>query len=260
MTKFFLFIILSIVYVHNLAYSQFISKSDWTAGINFSYLSSKHIAQFQSLPNVPNCCNLFTDATGDGYKTGLSLQKNLSGFNNIVVSIGFQQINGDFFETEPEWVIINQKLTDAKIGHYLYTNFSTVFLETNYKYSSHSGLGFFAGLNLGFTSNASFNQKEILLEPEFIGTFENGTRTRNIKSGIIENRVPLLLFANIGIEYEIVLDKYDVWILAPVFKFYYGLNSFLQNEKWRVMYFSVGLSFKFNPFEDLSSPLTPKYK
>lgn len=174
--------------------------------------------------------------------------------------MGFQKFNGDFFETEPEWVIINHKLTDAKIGHYLNTDFNMAFIESNYKYGTHFGLGFFTGIHLGFFTSTSFDQKEVLLQPEFTGTFENGTRTRNVQKGNIEGTPSVLFYGNLGIEFEITLDEFDIWIISPFVKYYYGFTSYLEKDKWRVMNFSVGLSFKFNPFDDLSSPLVPLYK
>lgn len=232
-------------------------KSDWYGGLFADYLLPTHITDFSSLPGVPNCCPQFTGGGGTGFAVGGLMQYRFYGYQNFLLRAGYMSLSADLSANEGEWVIVDDVLTPATIQHNLSSRFSAAFIEPTYKYNTIMGLSFSLGMNIGYLFSATYEQNEILVKPENQGTFENGKRIRNEQSGDIVDYNKLIYYADISAEYEIPLDKYDLYILTPRFSFNYGLNSLLKHDKWRITYFSFGLSLKYNPFIDLATPLTP---
>jgi len=237
-------------------YGQY-NKSNWYGGIFADYIIPTHITDFAALPGVPNCCPQFIGGSGTGYYVGSIWQYRFYGYNNIVVKAGYTSITAELSANEGEWVIIDEELTPATIQHNLNTRFNSVSIEPMYKYNTVIGLSFNLGLNLSWLFSATYEQNEILIKPANEGTFENGKRIRNEQSGDLEEYNKFIYFAELAAEYEISLDEYDVYILVPRFGFSYGINSVLKEDKWRITYFSFGLSLKYNPFIELSNPLNP---
>jgi hypothetical protein len=237
--------------------SQTYRKSYWSFGIFGEYLIANHITDFSALPGVPNCCPKFTGGTGSGIVTGLIVQYRFYGYNNFFLRIGYQEITGNLSANEYEWIVLDDKLSTGLIQHNISTSFSMPFIEPIYKYNTIIGLSFSIGMNLSYLASGSYSQNEMLVKPENRGTFENGTRIRNVKSGTLEGTSTFLAVADLAIEYEINLDKHKLYVLTPRFAFNYGLNSLFKDEKWRMTYFALGISFKFNPYSALSNPLEP---
>ncbi len=237
--------------------SQTYRKSLWSFGVFGEYLFANHITDFSALPGVPNCCPKFTGGTGTGFAAGVLIQYRFHGYNNFFLRAGYQQISGDLSATEPEWVIVDDKLTPALIEHNISTEFAMPFIEPMYKYNTIIGLSFSIGISLSYLVSTSYSQNEVLIEPVEHGTFENGSRIRNVHSGTLNGTSTFLAAADLATEYEINLDKHKLYVLTPRFAFNYGLNSLFKDEKWRITFFSFGISLKFNPYSDLSNPLEP---
>lgn len=238
-------------------HSQGYNKSLWTYGAFGEFIVANHITDFSALPGVPNCCPKFTGGHGTGFAAGLLLQYRFYAYNNLFLRAGLQTFSSKLIANEPEWVIVDDKLTPAMIEHYIYADFTMPFIEPMYKYNTISGFSVSLGLNMSYLMQNTYSQKEVLKKPAQ-GTFENGQRIRNVHSGTLQGVSPLLFLIDIASEYEFELDKYQRYILTPRFSFNYGLNSLFKDEKWRITYFSVGLSFKYNPFYETSNPLEPK--
>lgn len=237
--------------------AQLFNKSFWSYGAFGEYIYATHITDFTALPGVPNCCPKFTGGNGGGFALGLLVQYRFYGYNNIYVRLGYQQMNGNLTVIEPEWVVLNNKLTPAQIQHNINTKFAMPFIEPMYKFNTIIGLSFSIGLNCAYIVSASYSQNELLIKPENRGTFENGKRIRNEHSGTLSSTNNFLIFADLTTEFEFNLDRHKLYVLTPRFAFNYGLNSLFKIEKWRITYFSIGISLKINPYYDLSNPLEP---
>ena len=252
-----IFVLLFLFILCHSSFAQGYNKSLWSYGAFGEYIIANHITDFSALPGVPNCCPKFTGGTGAGFTAGLLLQYRFYAYNNILVRAGFRKITGELTANEPEWVIVNDKLTPATIEHYIYADFSMPFIAPMYKYNTIVGFSVSLGLDISYLMSNSYSQKETLIKPPE-GTFENGQRIRNVHSGELQGVSTILFAADFTAEYEIKLDKYDRYIVTPRFAFNYGLNSLFKDEKWRITYFSLGISFKYNPFYETSNPLEPK--
>ena len=234
------------------------NKSEWSFGLHASWLIPQYQLDFNQLPGVPNCCPNFDHGEGVGINADLFLEYRLFAYNQIRFKAGLTLLSAFISKIEPEWVIVNEKLYPASISHEIISAFPMITSELVYKYGTPVGLYFFAGFSIGYIMNSNFEQKEILVKPENEGTFENGLRTRNYAKGEIEDASSFLFSPLVGAEFDLPLDEFSTYVLTPSFAFYLGLNSILKSEEWNVMYFSIGLSFRYNPFIELSSPLEPK--
>lgn len=255
--KISIFVLVLLFITFNSSFAQGYNKSLWSYGVFGEYIIANHITDFSSLPGVPNCCPHFTNGNGTGFAVGLLLQYRFYAYNNFLLRTGFRKINAELTAYEPEWVIVEDKLTPATIEHYIFTDFAIPFFEPMYKYNTIVGFSVSLGMDISYLMQNSFSQKENLVKPSE-GTFENGQRIRNVHSGDLQGVSSLLFALDFTAEFEVNLDKYDRYILTPRFAFYYGLNSLLKEKKWRITFFSIGLSFKFNPFYETSNPLEPK--
>jgi hypothetical protein len=253
----YIFCLLLVIVGYNTK-AQTYNKSLWSYGGFVDYIIANHITDFSALPGVPNCCPKFTGGTGTGFSIGGLFQYRFYVYNHFLLRAGYQQLSGDLSAQESEWIVMNDKLTSALIEHKISTKFTMFFLEPTYKYNTNIGLSFSLGMNASILTNSTYSQQEMLIKPENSGTFETGTRIRNVQSGTLTGTEGMIFFALLVAEYEIYLDKYRTNILTPRFSFNYGLNSMFRDEKWRITYFSFGISYKYNPFYETSSPLEPK--
>lgn len=237
---------------------NYYKKSEWSYGGYFSYSIPKYNLNFNQLPGIPNCCPNFTNGEGSGINAGAVIEFRQLAYNHFRLKAGISLLSAYISQIEPEWIILNEKLSPASFSHEIYASFFLISFEPVYKYSTPIGLSFIAGLNASFILSGNFEQKEILIKPDNQGTFNNGSRIRNEVSGKLNGTNSFLFSPLLGAEFDIKLDRFGSYILTPSFNFYYGLNSIIESEQWNYVLFNMGLALRMNPFKELSSPLEPK--
>ncbi len=233
-------------------------KSDFSFGVSTNLILVSHQVDFNQLPGVESCCPHYSSGNGSGLSLGLNADRKIDAFSYINLNISYIKLYADLSSPEFKWIELNNQPALAEINHTLTTTFNYISLEPSYKYSTPIGLIVAAGLNFNIPISASYNQSEVLVKPENEGTFENGKRIRYEISGKIEKISILMAFLNIYAEYNLQLDNYNMYSLAPKLSYSYGLNSLFLDRTWKMSYFALGIQLKYNPFKDISSPLEPK--
>jgi hypothetical protein len=261
MKKIILLLLLCLVYSES--YSQrLFSPSNFNKGVgvfgNFSL--NNHSAGFQELPDVPNCCSQFSEASGNGLSIGgFYEQPIIEYFISVQFRLGLYNRNARFIENEYEPLTSGSDDAEiAKIEHVIDAEISTLGTDILGKVSVWRSLSIYGGFNMSYLVIHKFKQVETLVEPSH-GTFENGTRKRNQINGNIEETSPLQLSFVTGLSFDIQVSKNLNYILSPEIFYCYGLTDILSNgDKWKINSLRIGLSFKFGflgPEFEYTNPL-----
>jgi hypothetical protein len=223
---------------------------------SFNY--NMHETDFSQLPNVPNCCPQFSSGNGSGFSVGvfyeLPFLDNFSG----QLRAGFSMLSGELSEIENELIIYNDQLETAEIEHLLTADFSLITFGLYGRFLVFDGLSIIGGFNAGLPIAKKYSQKESLVKPVNYGVFENGTRTRNVSEGDIEGVSPVFLLLDIGLSYDIPLNKRNSMFLSPEIFYSVMINDVLENDKWRINSLKIGLSLRYSLSYEFASPLKPE--
>lgn len=237
---------------------QSISEIKQGVGAFASYSLNSYSTEFSKLPNIPNCCPNFTSGAGSGLSAGLYYEMPVSEKLSGQLRIGYYSLGGDLSETENEYIIYNEDLYQATIRHDLFIDLATISAGIYARYKIFEGLSVLAGANLGLPIVKTFSQKEVLVQPRYYGTFENGTRTRNVVDGDIEELSTILLFAEVGLNYDIPLNKRKSFYLSPEIFYSIGLNNVIPEDQWKISSLRIGLNFRYSTSFDFATPLQPQ--
>ncbi len=227
-------------------------------GIFGSYNYNMHETAFSQLPNVPNCCPEFSSGTGNGFSIGLFYEIPLFDDLSGQIRTAFNSLNGNLSQIENEFIIYNDELETADIEHILNTEISTISLALYGRYLIFDKLSIIGGITSAIPVITKYSQKEVLVKPANYGVFENGTRTRNSSEGDIEGVSSFLLFVDFGISYDIPLNLKRSFYLSPEILYSLCLTDILEEEKWKINSFRIGLSFRYSFSYELASPLAPE--
>jgi hypothetical protein len=226
--------------------------------LNLSYIYNAHKADFYQLPNVPNCCPHFEDGYGNAFSAYLSYEYSFLNRLSAGIRVGIESLYGKLTATENQYILINEKLELATIGHNLEGKFLNLLIIPNINYQIIYGLNVFAGLEFGLLVGKNFYQVETLLVPENYGTFENGLRIRNEKTGSIQSNQSFLVFSYAGLSYDFPLENSNTFLISPEISFSYQFNSFLKESLWKTSSIRFGITFKYSPGTSLASPIKPQ--
>ena len=257
-SKKFLLLIFLLLNTENLLSQPYFKKSEYSFGVNSSINLINENIYFSQLPNVPNCCQEFTSGSGMGYNFGLYFQKKIMSQNYMNLKIGYSAIYSHLTSDQTEFIEFNNQLYSALIEHKVNTIFKLFYIEPTYKFVPVDNFGLILGANAGYLTSTTFDQAEYLIKPENTGTFSNGRRVRNERSGTIPEIKSLLIFLTVGLEYDFVLDEFSVYHIAPFINLNYGLNSLFSDREWKTNSISIGFNFFYNPFIEISTPLKPE--
>jgi outer membrane protein OmpA-like peptidoglycan-associated protein len=230
------------------AYSQ--KDTNKTAVGGFVHYSIYfHSADFVELHGVPNCCPSFGNTTGNGFSLGAFYELPIAG--EIVLNLrgNLSFINANFTANEHSTVKIGNSPVDAIINHELNAGVTQISIEPLAKYSIIKNFNLIAGISFGIGITGSYDQKEILAEPSH-GTFENGLRTRNIRSSSISGISFFVPSYVIGASYDLPLNKEGNIKLSPEVLFNLGISNLISDVDWKTNALRLGVSVKY----DLYSP------
>jgi len=267
--KYILFFIIIIFSVYNsLAQEDTVRIGKKKEKINFTgffnYGMNFHTTDFKELPNYPNCCNSFKSGIGNGFEAGTGFQYWL-GIKNYYwgAKVSFGNLNGLIKKTETKPVTVNGNLVDAKIDNNIDVSLNSINILpfAAYKISGISEQFFVSlGGKIGFPISANFAQYEQLAAPN-VGTFENGYRTRNIRSGDLPNINNFLYGGTLGMFYELPLSSKRNLKLVPEFNINYWFNSPVKSLNWNVTQLTLGLGIRYympsQPQDFTAPPILP---
>lgn len=224
-------------------------KFEIFGGFNMNY----HIANFNKLAGVPNCCPLFSNGFGRGYNFGFGYEHKLYDKFWVSVLLGFISLDGTLTKDEPTTIITPNGPIRGLFEHKMNGKFNNLGFEPSFGYNLLDNLFINFGARFGFNLTQTYEQMEIIKEPKGIGTFvdslgnDTGLRIRNHFSGTIPNSNKIQIFIFGGITYELPLNKYSTFRLSPEIQFYYPISEIAKNTKWKTNSLRFGLSIKYTP-------------
>ncbi len=220
-------------------------------GLNF------HNANFQTLPGVPSCC--------PRYESGIGLGINSGGFYDLLMDspfsfefrLGYSTIGGTLKADEATTVIVNDLPTTGMFEHTVAASVGLLGFSPLIKYSVFKQLIFMGGPTIGWITSNTFSEKEVLLQPESAGTFENGLRTRNNYSGQTPGASNFYASLNAGIQYKLPFNSSGTMFLLPEALITYALTPIVKGMNWHSNSIKIGVALQYALFKDIPQPVAP---
>ena len=216
-----------------------------------------HRANFQTLPDVPNCCPLFQNGSGLGGEFGLFYDYDAFGGGHLGVRAGLNLLGGKLTATEPVSTAVNISIVNGTIEHDITSQFTLATLEPYYA-AELGGLRLMVGASLGYVLSTHYDQVESIKDPADQGVFlPDSTRTRNVFSGAIPEAVKVRIGLIAGLSYPLPLNSSGTLHLIPEAFFDYGLTQMVTGLSWTVSALRAGVSIGYTPIHIYEPPPPP---
>ena len=98
-------------------------------GIYAAFNINQHIANFQRLPGVPNCCPHFVSGSGTGFTSGVLVEYPLTDMFLLGLRAGYTTLNGLLTQNEATTVITNGVPEDGEFVHKMDAAISNIGVE-----------------------------------------------------------------------------------------------------------------------------------
>lgn len=249
MRKLFTFLsILLIAFTTNLAIAQKTAKVGFFAGYNSNMLSTN----FQSLPNIPNCCPEFTNDNGLGYNFGMLFQYPISNSIYIGWNAGVFDLYSQLSAVKTESIMLAGV---AQAGAYenLLDFYLTAFtLEPNLSINIFDNLYIQAGLGMLFPASHQYQKIERVFEPNSEATFidingdDSKSNERNKAVGTFNDLAYVLFSGKIGMYYETPINEKKTVFFAPGLYYNFGITNVIKDYDWKINNLQVSLSIKWS--------------
>lgn len=255
LATFFLFALLSpyflssadTITLHNV---MFPADSINSYGIFIGNGWTNHVADFQKLPNIPNCCKGFHNGTGNGLSAGVFIEIPLPFALFAGMRATFIGLNGWLKEKEYTWVRLQDDTLLGVFEHNLRVQYSTFGFDPNLRWNFLFGASIIIGARIAFPIEKKFQQWESLVEPSDRGIFvDTQTRRRNDYSGDIPEAESVQTDFNLGLEYTFPLNKTGSLLLAPNVTYRLGLTNVVSSLNWKINSFQLQLALRYRPLK-----------
>lgn len=225
-------------------------RPKYNLGINYGF--NTFTSSFRSLPSVANCCPDFTDGTGSGLNFSLGYEHQLNRDMFLGLFVSYLDKSGEYIIQEPTRVTDGNNSIDGQFNHLLNINLNYIDFRPNFSYQLIDNLFINTGINLSMPVSNSFEQKEVLIQPNnkgyFLDTINNTkSRIRNEKSGDIKD-LDLLIGATIGLGYELPLNKDNTLRIKPEINYNINFTNVIKDYNWKINTFALGATLIYTPF------------
>lgn len=216
-------------------------------------------SNFTQLPNVGNCCPKFIDGSGSGLNINLGyelpiLKSTLDGLS-FGLNIGMVNRSGGYEINETTQITDGVDVLKGEFAHNLDLSLNYLDFMPYLSYQITNNLSLNAGVGIATNISNNYQQKEQLTQPSNKGYFIdsiNGTksRIRNERSGQIEN-LNSMLFANIGLGYELPLNSTNTMRLKPSINYNLGLGDAVKDLDFKINVLQLSIYAIYTPFETI---------
>lgn len=218
-------------------------------GLFFNVDYGMHSADFTQLPGVANCCPEFTSASDLGFLGGLSYIKPFDETLGLHVRMHYWSFKAPFSMTETQPIVdLSGGPAEATIEHQLTASFQQISVEPLLAYNLSPDLALLGGLTAGAVFSATYDQKEVLVDPQG-ATFNNGSRERNVLSGDIPDASVFALGITVGATFDVALNADRTIFMSPEVLFTANLLPVVSGLTWSRYHLRGGLAFSFVPPE-----------
>lgn len=227
---------------------------EWHRPDSVRLLSIGALAAFNSvghsgsflIPDAPTCCTEYTTS-----RRGLTA---LGGFIRYEVArtvrVGLRGLTSPLhgsFETSENILLTGQ--VQGKSNHELDVLITALSVELYADVGIVSGLRVIGGIGATFMSNATYEQREVLVSPAD-GTFENDRRVR-MESGTrdLQNLNVPVIYPLIGLGWDLPLSRSEAVVLTPEVTFLPGIQDIVKDLNWKVssLRMAVNIAVALNP-------------
>lgn len=209
-----------------------------------------HQAEFAKLPGIPSCCPRYESGTGTGPSVGLFYELPIGEWTALNLRAGYFVHNATLSTTESTTVIVGNETQDAKFEHRVDASLSSIGFEPLFGVRPAGPLTLHIGGRLGMILTKQFSQQETIVQPEDIGVFENGRRTRNDTTAEIPNAAGTEAAVIAGLSYELPLNRKRTFFLQPELLFSLGLTKVATDVDWNTGGIRFGVGLKYRPAEE----------
>ncbi|MGQ9819210.1 MAG: OmpA family protein [Candidatus Kapaibacteriales bacterium] len=241
-----------------------VSKLTFTAdsvnsyGFFFGNSWNNHIADFQKLPGIPNCCKGFRNGTGTGLSASVFMEIPLPFALFAGMRATFIGLNGWLKEKEYTWVRLQDDTVHGVFEHNLKVQYSSLGLEPNLRWNFMLGASISIGARIAFPVGKKFQQWESLVEPAESGVFtDTQSRRRNEYAGNIPDAKLVQTDLNLGFEYAFPLNKPGSLLLVPNLIYRFGLTNLVTSLNWKINSFQLQLALRYRPVK-ITKPIEVK--
>lgn len=244
------------------------SYSSYGIFSNYNYLIQN--ANFNMLPNVPNCCPEFKTSYGSGFSIGGSYEYMFPVYG-FEARAGLNLINGNFNSPENVWMGVNGEPVLGKILHNIDFDINNINLEAGFKYIMSDKLNLSIGLGSLIYFKSHYSQYEKIVQTKekvtFLDANGNDTHksTRNEMSGALPDLNILQFYTCARIGYEFPLKADRSLLIKPEAGIDYVFSNMIENLSWNMMAIRLGISVvfttaKYETVEELKESKIDKYK
>jgi outer membrane protein OmpA-like peptidoglycan-associated protein len=230
-------------------------ESNQTYGIFGGYNQNIHLANFQKIPDVPNCCPKFEYGYGSGYYFGFLFEQKLNYGFNLAARLELDNFNAVLSDLETTQVIVNNIPTEGEFDHTIDAVISHYQISLQAGYSVIENFKINAGLFAGIYGQTDYSQAETITKPQNSATFmdsvgnDSGRRIRNEFSGSLKNVTVPSFGALFSLSYDLQLNKNKSMKLSPEVHYQYFVNDIAENLDWKISALKFGLAVKYTPIE-----------
>ena len=226
-----------------------ITKGKW--GFFGDIHVNQHIANFASLPNIPNCCPTFSSGINESFAGTFGAHLPLS--NTIVLRPSFTMWDGTLRYSEFTKGGIGGSIVDVEIGHSIQNTIRSVGIECLYIIPLFRSFQASLGARADYIYKSSYYQQEELLQTTAIGMWNNGSTIRNVFSGDIPNAHTIAFAPSAGFHYTFAANSAKTILLSPEFLVSYNIIPSIKNYQWNILAWRFGCAITFNNEKKIDS-------
>jgi len=215
-------------------------------GLYGGYRYNIHAADFKQLPDIPRCCENFSDGSGSGISIGAFLSLPFTSRFSLQLRTGYAMLNGELSRVESTDVaMVGGNLTDGNVEHLLAGSLSTLSFEPALRYQLfRSGPVIHVGMEAGFFLGGTFEQSETLISPSG-ATFSDGRTVRGERTGDIPDISGFYGAAVIGAGYPFLAGSSIE--ITPEIMFGFNFTDIVQALSWNIHSVRAGVSIAYLP-------------
>ncbi|MCX6153795.1 MAG: OmpA family protein [Candidatus Kapabacteria bacterium] len=217
-----------------------------------NYNLNSHIANFQRLPGIPNCCPDFKTGDGTGLTFGFVFDYPIFTNFSVNAKLEYSGLNGLLSAIEPTKVAIDSMAVDGEFSHTMDAKLALISIKPGISFNIFDKLHINAAINIGYLLTKNYTQEEKITQPINSGTFidSNGKdtklRVQHQSTGTIPEVNPLILGVEGGLSYELPLNASKSMLLYPEINYYYSLTNIVNNLSWKANSLKFGLCLMYS--------------
>ncbi len=204
-------------------------------------------ASFSELPQVPSCCQEFTNTTKGGYTLGLITEFPVSPVVAPTARVFYTQLGGSFLSDENQWVYNGtQESYLATFRHTIDATVHALYVEPGVRVSAYEGWTIGLGVQVGYILSSKYTQREEIASPQSI-TYQDGSTVRNVQSGDQLPSVNPWQFAlNIGTGYDFAFASIPNLTIGPELNFSYSFTNIVEGVDWTTNSLRFGIAVRYS--------------